>query len=155
MILTPILTDHSPVLFSFSKGNECLRGKGFWKYNSSLIKDQNYITEIKKLSRILCTANESLYNCQLKWELLKYEFQKSIINYMKEIAKVKRQQRTNLEDQLKILNKCLDEDDNLSKYHAIKNELDAFYDHIAEGIRIRSKCDWYDITKNQQNYFWI
>ena len=29
-ILTSILTDHSPVLFSLSKGKDCLRGKGFW-----------------------------------------------------------------------------------------------------------------------------
>ena len=28
-ILTPISTDHSAVIFSLSKGNDCLRGKGF------------------------------------------------------------------------------------------------------------------------------
>ena len=50
-ILTPILTDHSPVLFSLSKGNDFLRGKEFWKFNSYLTKDQNYITGIKKLIR--------------------------------------------------------------------------------------------------------
>ena len=57
---------------------------------------------------------------------------------------IKRQQRTNLESQLKILGKSLDEDDNVNKYNAIKNELDVIYDHITEGIRIRSKCDWYE-----------
>ena len=86
-ILTTISTDHFPVIFSLSKGNDCLRGKGFWKFNSSLTKDQNYITEIKKLIRSFCTMNESLYNRQLKWELLKYEVQKFTINYTKQIAK--------------------------------------------------------------------
>ena len=66
-ILTPISTDHSPVLFSLSKGNDCLGGKGFWKFNSSLTKNQNYITAIKKLICSFCTTNESLYNHQLKW----------------------------------------------------------------------------------------
>ena len=28
-ILTPISTDHSPVIFSLSKGNDCFSGKGF------------------------------------------------------------------------------------------------------------------------------
>ena len=65
-ILTPISTDHSPVIFSLSKGNDCLRGKGFSKFSSSLTKDQNYITEIKKLIHIFCTTNEPLYNCPLK-----------------------------------------------------------------------------------------
>ena len=51
-------------------------------------------------------------------------------------------QRKNLENQKKIFDKSLDEDDKLSKYNAIKNELDAICDNITEGIRIRSKCDW-------------
>ena len=45
-ILTPISTDHSPVLFSLSKWKDCLKGKRFWKFNSPLTKGQNYITEI-------------------------------------------------------------------------------------------------------------
>ena len=53
-----------------------------------------------------------------------------------------------MENQLKkILEKCLDKDDNLSKYNAIKNELDPIYDHITEVIRIRSKCEWYENKK--------
>ena len=36
------------------------------------------------------------------------------------------------------------DEDNLSKYDSVKNELDEIYDHIAEGIRIRSKCDCYE-----------
>ena len=40
-ILTPISTDHSPVLFSLSKEKGNLRSKGFWKFISSLIKNQN------------------------------------------------------------------------------------------------------------------
>ena len=50
-ILTPISTDHSPVLFSLSKEKGNIRSKDFWKFNSSLIKDQNYINEIKDLIR--------------------------------------------------------------------------------------------------------
>ena len=152
-ILTPISTDHSPVIFSLSKGNDCLRGKGFWKFNSSLTKDQNYITEIKKLIRSFRTTNESLCNRQLKWELLKCDVRKFTFNYTKQIAKEKRQRQTNLKNQLKILEKCLDEDDNLSEYNAIKNESDAIYDHIAEGMSIRSKCDWYEHSENSTKFF--
>ena len=60
-MLTPILTDHSSVIFPLSKGKDCRRGKGFWKFNSPLTKDQNYITEIKKLIRSFSTRNESAY----------------------------------------------------------------------------------------------
>ena len=67
---------------------------------------------------------------------------------MKEIAKEKRQQRTNLEDQLKQLEKCLDKDSNLSKYNAI--ELDAIYDHIIE-----ANATGMNVAKIQQNSFRI
>ena len=91
--LTPISTDHSPLIFSVSKENGCLKGKRFWKFNSYLIKDQNYITEIKKLLRSFCTTNESLYNRQLKWELLKYEVRKFTFNYTKQVAEEKRSEK--------------------------------------------------------------
>ena len=84
---------------------------------------------------------------------MKYEVWKFTIKYTKQIAKEKRQQQTNWENQLKILKRCLDEDDNQSKYNAIKNELDAIYDHITEGIRIRSKCDWYEHSEKSTKLF--
>ena len=86
-ILTPISADHSSVFFSLSEGNDCLRGKGFWKFNSSLAKDQNYITEIKKLIGSFCTTNDTLYKRQLEWEPLRYEVRKFTINYTKQIDK--------------------------------------------------------------------
>ena len=43
--------------------------------------------------------------------------------------------------------------DNLSKCDSIKNELDETCDHIAEGIRIRSKCDWYEHGKKSTKFF--
>ena len=79
---------------------------------------------------------------------------KICVIYTKRIAKEKRQQQTNIENQLKILEKSLDEDDNLSKYNAMKNELDASYDHTREGIRIRSNMAGMNIAKNQQK-IWI
>ena len=45
------------------------------------------------------------------------------------------------------------DEDNLSKYDSVKNELDEIYDHIAEGIRIRSKCDWYEHGKKSTKLF--
>ena len=115
--------------------------------------DQTYITEIKKLICSFFTTNESLYNHHLKWELLKYEIRKFTINYTKRIPKEKRQHRTNLENQLKIPEKCMGKDDNLRKYNAIKNELDAIYDQITDGIRIRSKCKWYEHREKLTKFF--
>ena len=121
-IPTPLSSDYSPVLFSLSKGKDYLRDKAFWKFNSFLTKEQNYITEIKKLIGSFCTKEKFFFNVQLKWEFLKYELRKFTVNYTKHIAKEKRQQQANLENQLKMLEKSLDEDDNLIKYNAIELE---------------------------------
>ena len=67
-------------------------------------------------------------------------------------CKKKPQQRANLENQLKELEKDLDED-NLSKSNSVKNELDVIYDHITEDMRIRSKCNWYEHGENSKHFF--
>ena len=61
-ILTPISTDHSPVLLPLSKEKITIRDTGLWKFSSSLTKDQNYKTEIKKLIRNCSNENEFLLN---------------------------------------------------------------------------------------------
>ena len=45
------------------------------------------------------------------------------------------------------------DEDNLSKYNSIKNELDLIYDHITEGMRIRSKCNWYVHGEKSKHFF--
>ena len=59
----------------------------------------------------------------------------------------------NLESELKTLEISLDDANNLGKYNSIENELDEIYDHIAEDIRIRSKCDWYEHNEKSTNFF--
>ena len=70
------------------------------------------------------------------------------------LQKKKPQLKTNLENQLKKLDRKLDED-NLSKYDSMKNELNKIYNHIAEGTRIRSKCDWYEHGEKSAKFFSI
>ena len=45
---TSFSTDHSPIFFSFEKGNGSVRGRGLRKFNKSLISDSEYIESMKK-----------------------------------------------------------------------------------------------------------
>ena len=47
-VFAPFSTDHSPVSFSFGKGNDYVRGKGLWKFYKSLISNSKYIESTKK-----------------------------------------------------------------------------------------------------------
>ena len=99
-ILTPISTDHYSVLFSYSKEEGNIRDKGFWKFNSSLTKDQNYINEIKDLICNFNTSNDCDFSQQLKWEFLKYEIHKFTIHYRKGLAKERKEKTKKLESEL-------------------------------------------------------
>ena len=74
---------------------------------------------------------------------MKYEIQKFTINYSKKLGIERKQTKTLLENELKELEGNLSTEDNIQSDNIYKKELDSIYDHIAEGIRIRSKCDWY------------
>ena len=74
------------------------------------------------------------------------------MKYTKHVAKEKRQQRTNLENQLKKLEGNFDKD-SLSKYNTFNQQSDEMYYHIAETTQIRSKCNWYERGEKSTKFF--
>ena len=104
-----------------------------------------YVSEIKH--------QVSNMNAKLKWELLKYQIRKFIIDFTKRKAKERRKQQAYLESELKKLENNLESSENLRKYESLKNDLELIYDHIDEGIRLRSKCDWYEQGEKSTKFF--
>ena len=98
-------------------------------------------------------ANKSFSNRQLKWELLNMKFENLQLTILK-IKLKKIVNKKNKTKQLKILETSLKEDDNLSQYSSIKNELDAIYDHITKGMPIRNKCNWHERSAKSTLFFW-
>ena len=47
----------------------------------------------------------------------------------------------------------MESSENLRKYDSLKNDLELIYDHIDEGIRLRSKCDWYEQGEKSTKFF--
>ena len=76
---------------------------------------------------------------QLKWELLKYEIHKFAIDYRK--RKVKERGKQEAYSDLKKFENNLESSKSLRK---CENDLELIYDHIVEGVRLRSKCDWHE-----------
>ena len=85
-------------------------------------------------------------------QLLFQEIRKCTINYFKKLAKEQKENKT-LENKLKELEGNFNTEDNIQSYNIYKKELDSIYDHIAEGIRIRSKCDWYEHGEKSTKFF--
>ena len=58
-----------------------------------------------------------------------------------------------MESKLKILEKSLSCDKYIEEYHKCKADLDETYDNIAEGVKLRSKCQWYEENEKSTKYF--
>ena len=47
----------------------------------------------------------------------------------------------------------MESSDNLRKYEIVKNDLELICDHIAEGVVITSKWDWYEQAEKSTKFF--
>ena len=153
-ILASLLTDQSPITFSCYKNEERNRGRGLWKFNNSLIENEQYDLQMKKF--ILNTLNElfteNILDDQVKWEYLKYNIRKCTIKFSKELAKNTNKKIHELETKLKHYEKhesCVNNID----YKVCKLPLDEIYEKKAKGIRTRSKCNWYQHGEKSNKFF--
>ena len=61
----------------------------------------------------------------------------------KKISQNARKSQCELEKKLKELESNLSSEANFNEYTKCKKDLELIYERIAEGVRIRSKCQWY------------
>ena len=68
-------------------------------------------------------------------------------------AKEERKRREELEATLKLLEKNLSTEENQCLYGKWKRDLEEIYDNIVKGIRIRSRCQWYQEGEKSSKFF--
>ena len=102
-------------------------------------KLRNHISE----SLSILDLNE-IRDYHIRWEYIKFEMRQFSIIFSKNLSKFLNAERDILEKELMNFKKsgssCFDNED----YLACKTKLDKIYDKKVEGLRIRSKCDWYE-----------
>ena len=87
--------------------------------------------------------------------MLKYEIRCLTIKFSRDLAKTKKSKQYSLENKLKLLESNLNCDINSVEYINCKNQLEEIYDDIAEGIKVRSKCQcqWYEDDEKSTKSF--
>lgn len=93
-------TDHSLVIFLVSKSKNRIHGYDFWKFNSSLFSDPNYLRKTKNVTQIFHRNQNFIPNAQLQCKRLKHEIRKFTIKYFKNFAKERKENRTLLKNKL-------------------------------------------------------
>ena len=66
---------------------------------------------------------------------------------------MRKKDKIDLEQKLKNLENNLTSEENRKLQNHYKNKLEIIYDHISDGIRIRSKCEWYEHGEKSTKFF--
>ena len=77
-------SDHSAVSIHLQSNNlNQKRGPGFWKFKTSLLKDEAYVTALKINIPIFKKKYEETHDLGLKWDLIKMEIRGFTLQYTK------------------------------------------------------------------------
>ena len=152
-----IITDHSAITISFNSFDEQAGCSSYWKFNSSLVNDDYYVSMLnQKIPEWQEEFNEVL-DKRVLWDLIKYRVRQFTIKYAKEKAKKKRKQKLlQVETSLKQAEEMLATDPsetNHEKLVDLKLKYDSLFDYLAKGAIIRSRATWYEKGEKSNKYF--
>ena len=98
-----IKSDHS--IISLHIGNfKAKRGKGFWKFNSFLVQDNEFVNEMNKLIEHMKENTEEMNDKQLRWDYIKLEIRGFTLKYSFKKNKERKELKMKLEKDLYELN---------------------------------------------------
>ena len=128
-IITAIKSDHSAIALSINSLDENEWGPSFWKFNSTLINDQEY-----------CNLLRSEYK---NWSYGTYGTDSE-------------HKAKHLEESLRDCTSKCDNNpskENLDELECLQAEYDQLYDYITQGAIIRSRATWYELGEKNNKYF--
>ena len=104
-IQTSIASDHNTICLLLSWPDEHPRGPGFWKFNNTLLDDEEYTSKIRELYPELRKKYSDVKDQQLFWELMKMEIRTVTISFAKGKAQTIKKRETVIKEQLDELDK--------------------------------------------------
>ena len=162
-ILPGYRTDHSLICLTI-KTSQSFKGKGFWKFNTSLLNQLDYVEKVKDtIKRVASQYNRNHINNDnnhdtddiLFWEILKMEIRGMTIKYSSELKKQRERKYKFLEMSIQILEKglYLAKDEIKKLYDSYNNQLQELRQGIVKGAIMRSKVQWFEEGERVSKYF--
>ena len=152
-ILPTVNSDHSIIHISIKTLNP-KRGPSYWKFNASLLNDDEYVKMIKNVIKQSAKKHEHA-NKNLQWELIKMEIRSSTITYSK-IKKAKQNEyeknvRCRLKDLHELVSQSHDIENLIAEITGIETELQSIENESTHGIILRSKIKWAEDNEKKHN----
>ena len=149
-------SDHSALKLYFCNVQNEARGRGYWKFNNSLIQDKEFIEAMKNAIPNFLKIASSFDDPIMKWEFVKYKCRDLSRQISIEKSRERKSQRVELENRLAELENIIttnSSEEVITVYNNYKSDLEALYNYITEGIIMRSKSNWYEFGEKSSKYF--
>ena len=154
-ILPSIKSDHSLLLLTLVVHETQQRGRGFWKFNCSLLRDKEYVDKINQFLENCSDDYKNVTDKSLVWDAIKCHIRGITIAHSKHTTKIKRQMLKDITQELHEMEKGLDEGDIelLERYNSLKREYERIQDNFTRGIVVRSRAKWIEDGEKNTKYF--
>ena len=150
-----IKSDRSIIKIRFKTKGEKERGKGFWKFNSSLLKDADYIKRVNNVINESKIKYNDMYDKCLLWDVIKCEIRAVTISYGTWKAKQLRIKENTLHKRLYDLEQLIDNENSTlqQQYDETKSELESVIQFKAEGAFVRSRANYIELGEKCTKFF--
>jgi hypothetical protein len=155
-IQSSIRSDHSLIEINFYKSDIPNRGPSFWRFNASLLRDNEYTNKLKESYRTAVDKYKDVENIGLKWDLIKMEMRSFTICFSKTKARLNRDKITETVIEVNMLETQISTNPTaeiLEKYNNGKAFIENHNKEKATGACIRSKVSWVEYGERNSAFF--
>ena len=155
-IISAIKTDHAAIVLQISSVEKQPTGPSYWKFNSSLLEDPEYINLIKDNVPSWLVEFSDVSDKGLLWDLIKFKIRQVTMKFSKIKARERRSRLWEIKNKLKECQEIFDTfptENNAIQLETIKSEYNSLYDYIIQGNVIRSRANWYEHGEKNNKYF--
>ena len=157
IIFTPN-TDHCAVQINLiSEEFKQNKGPGFWKFNNSLLEDNQYVSQLRHNLPQVKSKYQTVENLGLRWDLIKMEIRGFTVKYSKIKARKQRHEEEILQNKINDLISRAEKSRNnkqiLCELNSAKARLKRIIEHKTRGKIIRSRARWHEQGERNSKYF--
>lgn len=147
-------SDHSYVYLRLNLPSSPRRGPGMWKFNTHLLTDEDFTSEVSSFWRSWQLEKSSFPTLAVWWDAGKARLKHLTRQYSKRRARSRRSRIRSLENTLFHLQRRLDSgEDVLPFINETKMELELEHMHAAEGAKIRAREKWAEEGETSSSFF--
>ena len=122
--LFPLSSDNSPVKLKMQSISTDMRGRGYWKFNNSLLEDKQFVSDMKNKINEVVTTFGDFDDPRINWEYLKFKMREFSRDTAIKLAKARKLEKEILEFKVNNYEKIINpSEDDLRDLNNAKAEL--------------------------------